>query len=152
PCWWNASPRGLRSVPHPPARKCLTGASDHDNTTYYVLIIRIRREEMHSEEPMLRIGIIGTGSIASAHIKAYLAFPEEVEVVGLADIVPCKAARAAAESGRVGGAAYDDPRAMIAEGGLDLVSIATPPSTQAALAVAALDAGVHVLVEKPMAP
>src|SRR5690606_8045736 len=69
-----------------------------------------------------------------------------------ADTVPGKAARAAAESGLVGAAAYDDPRAMIAEGGLDLVSIATPPSTHAALAVAALDAGIHVLVEKPMAP
>lgn len=101
---------------------------------------------------MLRIGIIGTGSIASAHIKAYLAFPEECEIVALADVVQGKAAQAAAESGLVGAAAYDDPRAMIAEGGLDLVSIATPPSTHAALAVAALDAGIHVLVEKPMAP
>ncbi|WP_156759115.1 Gfo/Idh/MocA family protein [Microbacterium karelineae] len=101
---------------------------------------------------MLRIGIIGTGSIANAHINGYLAFPGECEIVALADVVPGKAAEKAAEFGLTGATGYDDPTRMIAEAGLDLVSIATPPSTHAALSIAALEGGAHVLVEKPMAP
>lgn len=101
---------------------------------------------------MLRIGIIGTGGIADAHIEGYRAFPETCEIVALADVVPGKAHDKALAFGLTEVAAFDDPRAMLAEARLDIVSIATPPSTHAALAVAALDAGIHVLVEKPMAP
>jgi len=101
---------------------------------------------------MLRVGIIGTGGIAGAHVAGYLAFPEECEIVALADVAPGKAAEKAADFGLPNAVGYDDPLRMLAEARLDLVSIATPPSTHAALAVAALDAGVHVLVEKPMAP
>lgn len=101
---------------------------------------------------MLRIGIIGTGGIADAHISGYLAFDEECEIAALADVIPGKAEQKAAAFGLSDAVAYDDPLRMIAEAGLDLVSIATPPSTHAALAIAALDAGIHVLVEKPMAP
>lgn len=101
---------------------------------------------------MLRIGIVGTGGIADAHIEGYRAFPDECEITALADVVPGRAAQKA-EAFALGGArVFDDPVAMIASGLVDLVSIATPPSTHAALAIAALDAGVHVLVEKPMAP
>jgi len=101
---------------------------------------------------MLRIGIIGTGGIADAHIEGYRAFPETCEIVALADVVPGKAHDKALAFGLTEVAAFDDPHAMLAEARLDIVSIATPPSTHAALAVAALDAGIHVLVEKPMAP
>lgn len=101
---------------------------------------------------MLRVGIIGTGGIAGAHVGGYREFPQECEIVALADAVPGKAAEKAAEFGLAGATGYDDPLEMIAEAGLDLVSIATPPSTHAALTIAALDAGVNVLVEKPMAP
>ena len=101
---------------------------------------------------MLRIGIIGTGSIASAHIDGYLAFPDDCEVVALADVMPGKAAEKAAQFGLTDAVGYDDPLRMITEARLDLVSIATPPSTHASLSIAALEAGIHVLVEKPMAP
>ncbi|WP_102191453.1 Gfo/Idh/MocA family protein [Microbacterium aurantiacum] len=101
---------------------------------------------------MLRIGIIGTGGIADAHINGYLAFSGQCEIVALADVVPGKAAQKAQDSGLSAAIGYDDPLRMIADARLDLVSIATPPSTHAALAIAALEAGIHVLVEKPMAP
>jgi predicted dehydrogenase len=100
---------------------------------------------------MLRIGIIGTGGIADAHIQGYLAFPDECEIVALADVAAGRAAQKAEQFG-LSATGYDDPGEMIAEAGLDLVSIATPPSTHAPLTIAGLDAGVHVLVEKPMAP
>ena len=101
---------------------------------------------------MLRIGIIGTGSIASAHIDGYLAFPDDCEVVALADVMPGKAAEKAAQFGLTDAVGYDDPLRMITEARLYLVSIATPTSTHASLSIAALEAGIHVLVEKPMAP
>src|SRR5699024_2492192 len=47
---------------------------------------------------------------------------------------------------------YDDAGAMLAAEDLDLVSIATPPGTHCELTIQALEAGVHVIVEKPMAP
>lgn len=101
---------------------------------------------------MLRIGIIGTGSISAAHIRSYLAFPETCRVVALCDSVAGKAAHAAEEHGLAGVASYQDVDEMLAAGDLDLVTVATPPSTHAAITVAALESGVHVLVEKPMAP
>lgn len=101
---------------------------------------------------MLRIGIIGTGGIADAHINGYLAFADDCQIVALADVVEGKAAQKADAFDLTGVAAFDDPLEMIAAGRLDIVSIATPPSTHAALAIAALDAGINVLVEKPMAP
>jgi predicted dehydrogenase len=101
---------------------------------------------------MLRIGIIGTGSIARAHISGYLAFPDQCEIVALADVMPGRAAEAAETFGLTEAVGYDDPLRMLAEARLDVVSIATPPSSHAALSIAALDAGVNVLVEKPMAP
>lgn len=101
---------------------------------------------------MLRVGIIGTGGIADAHISGYLAFPGECEIVALADVIAGKAAQKAEAFELADGTAFDDPVEMISSGLVDLVSIATPPSTHAALAIAALDAGIDVLVEKPMAP
>ena len=101
---------------------------------------------------MLRIGIIGTGGIADAHINGYLAFAADCEITALADVIPGKAAQKAEAFGLADVAAFDDPLEMLARADLDVVSIATPPSTHAALAIAALDAGINVLVEKPMAP
>ena len=101
---------------------------------------------------MLSIGVIGTGNISRAHLHAYLEFPEEVQVVALADIEPGKAETARAEFALDGARVYEDATAMLASEHLDLVSIATPPGTHCELSVQALEAGVHVIVEKPMAP
>jgi len=101
---------------------------------------------------MLNVGIIGTGNISGAHLAAYLAFPDDVQVVGLADIAPAKAEAKRAEHELTHATVYDDAAAMLAAEDLDLVSIATPPGTHCELTIQALEAGVHVIVEKPMAP
>lgn len=101
---------------------------------------------------MLSIGIIGTGNISRAHLHAYLEFPEEVQVVALADIEPGKAETARTEFALDRARVYEDAASMLASEHLDLVSIATPPGTHCELSVQALEAGVHVIVEKPMAP
>lgn len=101
---------------------------------------------------MLSVGIIGTGNISRAHLTAYLEFPEEVRIVALADIVPAKAEAAREAHDLPEARVYDEAAAMLAAEELDLVSIATPPGTHCELTVQALEAGVHVIVEKPMAP
>jgi predicted dehydrogenase len=101
---------------------------------------------------MLRIGIIGTGGISAVHLRGYLEFPRECRIVALCDAVPDRAEERKAQFGLTDAHVYDDPATMLAAEALDVVSIATPPSTHARLAVDALRAGVNVLVEKPMAP
>ncbi|PFG43455.1 putative dehydrogenase [Isoptericola jiangsuensis] len=101
---------------------------------------------------MLAIGIIGTGGIARAHVDAYRRFADRCTVVALCDPVPGRAEALRAELGLDDARVYTDAAAMIAAERLDLVSVATPPSTHADLTFGALEAGVDVLVEKPMAP
>lgn len=102
---------------------------------------------------MLTIGIVGTGGIARAHIDGYQRFGEACEIVALCDPAPGRAEALRAELGLDGARVYTDAAEMLAaEQKLDLISVATPPSTHAALSIQALEAGVDVLVEKPMAP
>ena len=101
---------------------------------------------------MLKIGIIGTGGIARTHIDGYRQFPAECEIVALCDIAPGKADAVRAELGLPAARTYEELEDLLAAEDLDLVSIATPPSTHAELTITALRAGVDVLVEKPMAP
>jgi len=100
---------------------------------------------------MLKIGIIGTGNISRAHIRGYLDFPDECEIVALADINPAKAEEKREEYG-LSAAVFSQYDQMLAAHDLDLVSIATPPNTHAPITIGCLNAGVNVLVEKPMAP
>ncbi|MEL7977697.1 Gfo/Idh/MocA family oxidoreductase [Isoptericola sp. F-RaC21] len=101
---------------------------------------------------MLRIGIVGTGGIARAHIDGYQRFSTECEIVALCDPAPGRAEALRAELGLEPARVYTDAAELLAAENLDLVSVATPPSTHAALSIQALEAGVDVLVEKPMAP
>ncbi len=101
---------------------------------------------------MLKVGIIGAGGIAKAHLEGYLSFPEQCEVVALCDIDLSAAEARKKEFGLDSARVYDNVEELLADGTLDLVSITTPPSAHAANTVAALEAGVNVLVEKPMAP
>lgn len=97
----------------------------------------------------LRIGIIGTGGIADAHMRAYRAFPD-VEIVGAADIVPGKA-RAFLDRWEYPDAkAFDSAEELIKNVQMDGVSVCTFSTLHAAVVVPALDAGIHVLCEKPM--
>jgi predicted dehydrogenase len=104
----------------------------------------------------LRGAVIGYGFIMDkGHAAAYRQ-RADVEIAAIADVSPERRAAAAAAwpKARV----YADHAALLAaevgagaESGLDFVDIATPPSDHAAIAHAALDAGLHVLCEKPLA-
>lgn len=94
----------------------------------------------------VRVGIVGVG-IGSVHAHAYSKLPN-VEIAALCDI---DTARAEALADRYGVKnIYSDYEAMFAEAKLDAVSVCTPNALHAPVAVAALNAGCHVLCEKPL--
>lgn len=100
------------------------------------------------EHAPLRAAIIGTGAIANAHAAALAATPD-AELVAVVDRDPALA-RAFAE--RWGDpATFDSLDALLASGTVDVLHVCTPPGVHAGQAIAALDAGLHVVCEKPAA-
>lgn len=95
----------------------------------------------------IRIGLVGAGYIAGWH-AAGLARVQGAALAGVAD--PSMGA-AQALAGQHGARAFDSLDAMIAARAVDAVHILTPPETHHDLALQALGAGLHVLVEKPFA-
>ena len=98
----------------------------------------------------LKVGLIGAGAISRAHLPGYAASPDLVRLTAVYDLDPEAAERAA---GAVGGvaAAYADVAQMLAQAPIDAVDICVPHDQHARLAIAAAQAGKHVLLEKPMA-
>ena len=98
---------------------------------------------------LLRVGGIGCGAMGQMHFNAYGRLESAVEVAGLCDLDAARLADAADKFPRARTTA--DYRALLASANLDLVSICTMPNTHCEIAVAALEAGAHVLCEKPFA-
>ncbi|MFP4550544.1 MAG: Gfo/Idh/MocA family protein [Spirochaetales bacterium] len=96
----------------------------------------------------LRAAVIGLGWAGQQHLKAYLAMPG-IEVEAIAEPNPTLLEQVREEYGVRRG--YSDYKEMLATEELDIVSIGTPNFAHAEPAIAALDAGAHVLVEKPLA-
>jgi predicted dehydrogenase len=100
---------------------------------------------------MLRIAIIGTGNISSAHFEGYLKFPERCKIVALCDIKPEKCEQYIKKLNLSDVQVFDSHKTLLESVELDLVSICTPPYCHAEIAINCLNAGKHVMVEKPMA-
>jgi predicted dehydrogenase len=96
----------------------------------------------------VRIGIIGGGSIAGAHLDGYVQAPDIVTVTAIADIDAEHARPAAARAG--GARVFSDYREMLASSLVDAVDICLPHHLHADAIVAAAAAGVHILCEKPL--
>jgi UDP-N-acetylglucosamine 3-dehydrogenase len=96
----------------------------------------------------LRAGVIGLGMMGRNHVRVWDEVVDGVDLVAVAD--PAQAAVARATSGRRA-RGFDSVERMLAEEELDLVSIVTPTRLHRPVALAALRAGAHVLVEKPIA-
>ncbi len=98
----------------------------------------------------VRVGIIGTGWIADAHIVSYKKMPD-VEIVAGADLVEGKAA-AFFEKHGVEAKCYNSHKEMLDDESLqlDAVSVCTYNRTHAECAIYALKKGVNVMLEKPM--
>jgi len=96
----------------------------------------------------IRVGIIGSGGIAGGHVEAYKRM-EDVEVVAVADIMPGRAEQFIQRWDLQGAVAYEDHHRLL-ELDLDGVSICTPNVAHYQTTIDALNAGKHVMVEKPM--
>ncbi len=99
----------------------------------------------------VRVGIIGTGWIAEAHIRNYKTMPD-VEIVAGADLVPGKAEAFFKRFEVEGVKCYGSHKEMLDDESLklDAVSICTYNCTHAECAIYALKKGVNVMLEKPM--
>lgn len=95
---------------------------------------------------MANLGIVGTGWGARVQIPTFR--EAGLNVVAVAGHDRDKTRKLASELGL---RAHDDWRSLVAADDVDLVSIATPPSEHRQMAIAALEAGKHVLCEKPTA-
>lgn len=101
-----------------------------------------------SQGTPIRLGIIGAGRVtANHHLPALYSLPQ-IETAALADVDAVRLSQVAERFGIPG--RYTDPHALLAEPGIQAVAICTPPPTHAGLALAALDAGKHVFIEKPL--
>lgn len=94
----------------------------------------------------LRVGIIGAGQAGERHAAGFGELPN-AQVVGIADLDTQRAAQLAAPYGAT---VYGDWREMLAAG-LDILVVALPHSMHVAPTEAAAKAGVHVMMEKPIA-
>lgn len=97
----------------------------------------------------LKVGVIGVGGIAASHFPGWQASPH-AEVIALSDPAAPILERVAREQQIT--QTYDNPADLIANPDIDVVDICTPNMFHAPLAIAALQAGKHVLCEKPLAP
>jgi predicted dehydrogenase len=95
-----------------------------------------------------RVALIGCGGIAQTHLGAFASMPD-VEVVAGVDIVPDRLD--VMKSKWNVSSVYSDWKKMLKEVKPDAVSVCTPNGVHAAPAIDALNAGCHVIVEKPMA-
>ena len=96
----------------------------------------------------LKIGIIGAGWIAEAHIDMYRKMPD-VEIVAVADLIPGKAEALCERYGVEGVRYYLSGHEMLEAEELDAVSVCTYNCQHAPCAIDALEHGCHVLLEKP---
>lgn len=98
------------------------------------------------KQARVRVGIVGVG-IGSAHASGYSKL-SNVEIAALCDLDTARAQRLADQYGvrKI----YSDYHVMLSEEKLDAVSVCTPNSLHAPVAIAALNAGCHVLCEKPL--
>lgn len=96
----------------------------------------------------LRVGILGPGGIAGRHAAALAELKSEMQLVA---VCGRDADRTAAFAGEHGGVPYTEFTRMLGETGLDFLIVCLPPFAHGGEVEAAARAGVHLLVEKPIA-
>ncbi|MGC9158422.1 MAG: Gfo/Idh/MocA family protein, partial [Terracidiphilus sp.] len=94
-----------------------------------------------------RVGLIGAGYVSAHHLRALQSIAS-VQVVGIADLDLARAQAVARAFGLMG--VYGSAAELLAAG-VDVIHVLTPPAFHAEVGLQALEAGAHVLVEKPMA-
>ena len=100
---------------------------------------------------LIKVGIIGCGGIANGKHMPALAKVPDCEMVAFCDIIPERAQKAAEKYGAEGAKAYADYKELLKDAEIDVVHVCTPNRSHSFITVDALEAGKHVMCEKPMA-
>lgn len=94
----------------------------------------------------LRVGVVGAGAMGASHVGTLAAGVPVAQVTRVFDMDTTRAGDVASA---VGGVASESAESLIADAEVDAIVIASPDFTHADLAIAAIEAGKHVLCEKP---
>lgn len=100
-------------------------------------------------EHRIGVGIVGTGTIASDHARTLLLLREKAQLIAAADLNPARLLRFG--ESHFFPFAYANASDLISRKDVDLVVVATPPSTHLEIVKESLEAGKYVVCEKPMA-
>ena len=95
------------------------------------------------------VAVVGAGVIYKNHAKALEAIPDRARLVGVAELDKDK--RVAASSGTFVPVTTNDYHELLSRDDVDIVAVCTPPSVHEEVIVDALEAGKHVICEKPLA-
>ena len=99
----------------------------------------------------IRIGIIGCGGIANSKHMPSLSRLDDVEMVAFCDLIEERAVAAKEKFGSKDAKAYTDYRELLKDESISVVHVCTPNREHSFITVDALEAGKHVMCEKPMA-
>ncbi|HET7771641.1 MAG TPA: Gfo/Idh/MocA family oxidoreductase, partial [Chloroflexota bacterium] len=95
------------------------------------------------------MAVVGCGNVSRGHIRGWLGDPERVRIVALVDSAPAQAEARKAQFELSDAAVLTDFRDALARGDVDAVDLCTPGHLHTEMVIAALEAGKHVLTEKP---
>lgn len=98
-----------------------------------------------------RIAIVGCGGIANGKHMPALCKLKNIEMVAFCDIVEERAVEASQKYGAEGARVYTNYKELLTDATIDIVHVCTPNDSHAEIAIDALEAGKHVMSEKPMA-
>ncbi|MBQ8288259.1 MAG: Gfo/Idh/MocA family oxidoreductase [Clostridia bacterium] len=100
----------------------------------------------------LKIGIIGCGGIANGkHMPSLKKLSDKVEMVAFCDIIIERAEEAKKNYGTPDAKVYTDYKELLADPAIDVIHVCTPNRSHSFISVDAMEAGKHVMCEKPMA-
>src|SRR5215203_2902970 len=114
----------------------------------YTTLFRSILESTVADRQPLRVAVIGLGWAGQQHLAAY-AEAADVDMVAMAGMEPAQLTRLGDLYGVPSDHRFGDWRELLDRTELDIVSIAAPTTLHEPIAVAALNAGIHVLSEKP---
>ena len=100
---------------------------------------------------IVKIGIIGCGGIANGKHMPSLKKIKNVQMVAFCDIIEERAVKAAEEYGVEGAKVYTDYKELLKDRDIEVVHVCTPNRSHAFISIDAMEAGKHVMCEKPMA-
>ncbi len=100
---------------------------------------------------IVKIGIIGCGGIANGKHMPSLKKIKNVQMVAFCDIIEERAVKAAEEYGVEGAKIYTDYKELLKDRDIEVVHVCTPNRSHAFISIDAMEAGKHVMCEKPMA-